>query len=1040
MAAAMFFAALPCLAHGTTTFVYEGTLQNADGEAVTTGGTVRIEVRSPSSTDSCLLYAETHTIPASEKGYFSVIVGKTPETLNPAHTLEEALSNRTALTGDVGSCTSGIYTPTANDGRNLVIKFTPHGETTAIEFPAQALAASPYATQAKNVGGFSKDSLLRVEDAGIPGTAPALTSAQAAALTFIAGGTSNLYEKRGQLNGLVIPSLAANQALRWNGTAWEAFTPLTSYTETDPTVKPFAQTNLPTCAPGEVLTGNGTVLSCVSDATGTTPPNATTTTKGIVAVDATGGLAVSNGTIGLAGTGVTAGTFRKVVVDAFGRVTAGVALSSTDIPSLDASIISQGTFDAARLPAVTSSMITSVSGSVITSGTIGGTTAIVSSGSLSGNVLSGRTLKLRDSDDTNKITIQTPATGTLASDYTLTLPADDGTNGQILSTDGSGNLSWTAAGGLGTVTNVGLTLPNIFGVTGGPVTTSGTFTATLASQTQNTVWAAPNGTNGTPTFRALVATDVPALDAGKIATGTFTAAQIPFLDAAKIASGTLAAAQIPLLDAAKVTTGTFAAAQIPSLDAGKITSGTLATAQIPFLDAAKIATGTLAVPLTTSGTVVASALRLTASGGSATLKASAGATVTLTLPPDDGTANQILKTDGNGALSWTNDATGGLTSVGVTSPLSNTGTASAPVIAISAANSTTSGYLSGTDWTTFNNKLGSGLAVNRVFMGSGGGVATATYFGVGDLRKSDGTAQFASASCAASQTLTWSAVTDLFSCSNIAIANTQVSGLGTASTKNFGTSSGQLVELDSLGKIPLAVRSGTFSGARVSVSNNGEARYHLYNGGSVTEWVMGQKSQSDHDFKISKSVAGSETDIVDIDASGNVGIGTVDAEAKLHVVGTTILAPQTLIVVDEKAAGTGGGACYSALGFVTRTLNTVRKNSISNATVNTSLNRINLPAGTYEISASAPAYYVDLHRAKLRNVTDGTDVIWGTNEYVGAAVQTNSLIIGEFTISSPKSFEIQHRCTYGSIVNAGFGAPSGLGPEVYTTVKIVRTQ
>jgi hypothetical protein len=75
----------------------------------------------------------------------------------------------------------------------------------------------------------------------------------------------------------------------------------------------------------------------------------------------------------------------------------------------------------------------------------------------------------------------------------------------------SGTLSATG-GGTGTVTSVGLSLPSIFSVTGSPVTSSGTLTGALASQTANTVFAAPNGTSGTPTFRSLVAADVPTLN------------------------------------------------------------------------------------------------------------------------------------------------------------------------------------------------------------------------------------------------------------------------------------------------------------------------------------------------------------------------------------------------------------------------------------------------------------------------------------------------------------------------------------------------
>ena len=74
----------------------------------------------------------------------------------------------------------------------------------------------------------------------------------------------------------------------------------------------------------------------------------------------------------------------------------------------------------------------------------------------------------------------------------------------------------SAAGG-GTVTSVGLSLPNLFTVTGSPVAASGTLTATLATQAASRVFAGPTtGADAAPTFRALVAEDIPALTAAKI--------------------------------------------------------------------------------------------------------------------------------------------------------------------------------------------------------------------------------------------------------------------------------------------------------------------------------------------------------------------------------------------------------------------------------------------------------------------------------------------------------------------------------------------
>jgi len=88
----------------------------------------------------------------------------------------------------------------------------------------------------------------------------------------------------------------------------------------------------------------------------------------------------------------------------------------------------------------------------------------------------------------------------------------------------AGQLNTT--GGSGTVTSVGLSLPSIFSVSGSPVTTSGTLTGTLATQSANTVFSGPTtGGAATPTFRALVAADVPNLDASKITSGTFAVAQ-----------------------------------------------------------------------------------------------------------------------------------------------------------------------------------------------------------------------------------------------------------------------------------------------------------------------------------------------------------------------------------------------------------------------------------------------------------------------------------------------------------------------------------
>jgi hypothetical protein len=67
----------------------------------------------------------------------------------------------------------------------------------------------------------------------------------------------------------------------------------------------------------------------------------------------------------------------------------------------------------------------------------------------------------------------------------------------------------------GTVTSVGLSTPGVlFSVSGSPVTGAGTLTLTLIAQAVNTVFAGPaSGGSGAPTFRGLVAADLPIMGA-----------------------------------------------------------------------------------------------------------------------------------------------------------------------------------------------------------------------------------------------------------------------------------------------------------------------------------------------------------------------------------------------------------------------------------------------------------------------------------------------------------------------------------------------
>jgi hypothetical protein len=125
----------------------------------------------------------------------------------------------------------------------------------------------------------------------------------------------------------------------------------------------------------------------------------------------------------------------------------------------------------------------------------------------------------------SKIKLQGNASGTgtttfqsanTSSNTTFTLPGTDGTNGQVLTTDGSGNLTFSAAGGSGTVTTVSVVSAN--GLAGTVATASTTPAITLSTSitgvlkgdgtaisaaSAGTDYVAPGGALGTPSSGTL---------------------------------------------------------------------------------------------------------------------------------------------------------------------------------------------------------------------------------------------------------------------------------------------------------------------------------------------------------------------------------------------------------------------------------------------------------------------------------------------------------------------------------------------------------
>lgn len=152
----------------------------------------------------------------------------------------------------------------------------------------------------------------------------------------------------------------------------------------------------------------------------------------------------------------------------------------------------------------------------------------------------------------------------------------------------------------------------------------------------------------------------------------------------------------------------------------------------------------------------------------------------------------------------------------------------------------------------------------------------------------------------------------------------------------------------------------------------------------------------------------------------------------LTVSGVSVRGIQYSYLREEQASGVNGGT-FTSGAYRTRVLNTKAVDEIG---ITLSSDQFTLPAGTYNIRARAPAIRCDRNKTKLRNITDSTDEIVGASSFstTGSASKVDSWVIGQFTITASKAFEIQHRCTTTQATN-GFGAATTYGDiEVYAEV------
>lgn len=223
------------------------------------------------------------------------------------------------------------------------------------------------------------------------------------------------------------------------------------------------------------------------------------------------------------------------------------ALAEADIPALSASKITSGTIATARLGSGTASSTTYLRGDgswATPSGGGGNLSAILAASPLAGAYSTIADAGAQGIGNIRALSFM--ASGGIVGVYPQLWFSYDEDEGRLIWTDADGvdyyirmvatdysdfipsgdSMGGGGGGGSGTVTSVALSLPSELSVSGSPVTSTGTLTAAWANQTANKVLAAPNGTTGTPTFRALVEADLPSFSASKITSGTIGTARL----------------------------------------------------------------------------------------------------------------------------------------------------------------------------------------------------------------------------------------------------------------------------------------------------------------------------------------------------------------------------------------------------------------------------------------------------------------------------------------------------------------------------------
>lgn len=558
--------------------------------------------------------------------------------------------------------------------------------------------------------------------------------------------------------------------------------------------------------------------------------------------------------------------------------------------------------------------------------------------SLAGNILElgGSGLQM-DGSTSGHVSISASATTTTYS--MIWPPAQAASSGFVLSNDGTGVLSWVSASA-GSVSSVALSLPSsVFAVSGSPVTSTGTLTGTFQNQTANQVFSGPaTGSAAAPTFRSLVAADIPSLSGvyaninlSNLATTSLNQDLLP----SSALGRNLGSATLPFL-------GTYTnAVNFVTISGSPLSIGTMNCSASGILIDTVSGTNTNGINIETGNA--------TGTSGNITLQPGLGATVgniilnapvtqfmnanggiigqsaggtgsyNIVWPTAQGGASTVLQNNGSGVLSWASASSGTVTSVAL-------GVPAGTFLAVSGSPITTSGTLQltfgGGALPVPNGGTGNtSLPAHSVLLGAGtGNIASVSPGAVGSILQGLG------------------ASTDPIFASAIQL------GIG-------GTTSGSI-----------ALANGSSSGALVTIQNLGATTAYNFNlpatPGSAGQ-VLTSEGGGSNSMIWSSAATGSVTSVAFAD----------DSTTPIYAVsGSPVTTSGTLgITLQTQSANTifSGPTSGSAAQPGFRTLVAADIPSLSGVYANVNLSNLSAPT----------AFNVDLIPASALNLSIGTQAV-----------------------------------------------------------------